>query len=51
MEDMRKIRVTVELEHREFIAEVEDDVSAKHISELAWIGAINVLNVSWREEK
>lgn len=27
------------------------DASAKHIGALAWGAAMNVLNVSWREEK
>lgn len=48
---MKEIRVTVELEHREFVMEVEEDASAQHISELAWGAAMNLLNVSWREEK
>lgn len=51
MEDMKEIRVTVDLQHTEFVIEVEEDAMAKHIGALAWCSAINVLNVSWREEK
>lgn len=49
--EMKEIRVNVDLQHTEFVIEVEEDADAKHIGALAWSAAINVLNVSWREGK
>lgn len=51
MEDMRKIRVKIELEHKELVIEVDENLTAGHICELAWCAAMNAIDVNWRDEK